>query len=66
MHTGVGQAREVCLYVSRIAIFDKQHNRFLGNVVGVRPLNVHRHDKTWTFNPKVRQCWEKPKGSGDA
>ncbi|KAG2422970.1 hypothetical protein HXX76_015641 [Chlamydomonas incerta] len=52
--TGLQRVRAPCLYIARIALFDRRANRFLGNVLGVRPESVGNYDKRWVFNPDER------------
>lgn len=56
MRAGLRNVRNPCMYVARMAIFDRANNRFLGNILGVRPENVGDKDRSWTFNPRVRAC----------
>lgn len=51
---GLQRVRAPCLYIARIALFDRRANRFLGNVLGVRPESVGNYDKRWVFNPDER------------
>jgi hypothetical protein len=51
--TGLRGVRAPCLHVARMAIFDRQHNRFLGNVAAVRPRSVVKEDTVWQFDQKV-------------
>ncbi|KXZ43546.1 hypothetical protein GPECTOR_87g408 [Gonium pectorale] len=52
--TGLQHARQPCLYIARMALFDRRANRFLGNVLGMRPEAVSHYDKRWEFNPEER------------
>ncbi|KAG2426707.1 hypothetical protein HYH02_014747 [Chlamydomonas schloesseri] len=52
--TGLQRVRAPCLYIARLALFDRRANRFLGNVLGVRPETVGNYDKRWVFNPDER------------
>lgn len=38
------------LYTTRMAIFDKRANRFIGNVLGVRPNVVSTNERKWAFD----------------
>lgn len=38
------------LYTSRMCVFDKRANRFVGNVLGVRPNNVTTNERKWAFD----------------
>eukprot|EP00798_Chlamydomonas_sp_ICE-L_P001351 gene1351-32713_t len=51
--TGLKGIRSPCLFVSRLALFDRQHNKFIGNVLGLRPHSVVSDDSAWLFDPKV-------------
>lgn len=41
------------MYVARMCLFDRAANRFIGNILGLRPQAVINKDATWQFNPKV-------------
>ncbi|KAL6749692.1 hypothetical protein V8C86DRAFT_2838028 [Haematococcus lacustris] len=67
--TGLIQERTPWLHVARIGLFDRSRNRFLGNVLGVRPEGVTKKGKTWTFNPKTKvllrcSCVQPDPGTG--
>lgn len=50
--TGLQRVRAPCLFIARMALFDRRANRFLGNVLGVRPRGIGHADKLWEFNPE--------------
>lgn len=50
---GLLGTRQPCLYLARMALFDKQHNRFLGNIMGARPVSVKENESTWLFSSQV-------------
>ncbi|EFJ44587.1 hypothetical protein VOLCADRAFT_95212 [Volvox carteri f. nagariensis] len=52
--TGLQRSRLPCLFIARLALFDRRANRFLGNVLGLRPEAVSQYDKRWEFNPEER------------
>ncbi|GFR45431.1 hypothetical protein Agub_g6810, partial [Astrephomene gubernaculifera] len=52
--TGLQRVRQPCLYIARVALFDRRANRFLGNVLGLRPSGVSQYDKRWNFNTEER------------
>jgi hypothetical protein len=52
-HAGLRQERSPCLFVARVGLFDRARNRFLGNILGVRPEAVTNKDGTWAFKPHV-------------
>ncbi len=49
---GLQRVRAPCLFIARMALFDRRANRFLGNVLGVRPRGIGHADKLWEFNPE--------------
>jgi hypothetical protein len=51
---GLQRLRPPCLFIARVALFDRRANRFLGNVLGLRPDAVSHADKRWSFNPEDR------------
>ncbi len=50
---GLRQSRQACLHVARLALFDRARNRFLGNVLGLRPDAVTNRDSAWQFRPQA-------------
>lgn len=71
---GLQRVRAPCLFIARMALFDRRANRFLGNVLGVRPRGIGHADKLWEFNPEeqvIVRCgcvqvgwWGKPRVVG--
>lgn len=47
---GLRGQRAPYLYTARMAIFDKRSNRFVGNVLGVRPTAVVSNERKWSFD----------------
>ncbi|GIL65402.1 hypothetical protein Vafri_19136 [Volvox africanus] len=52
--TGLQRVRQPCLFIARLALFDRRANRFLGNILGLRPEAVSDYDKRWEFDPNQR------------
>ena len=57
--TGLRGIRFPCMYVARACLFDRAHNRFIGNVMGFKPQSVLGNDSEWVFDQKVGQHWER-------
>ena len=53
--TGLRGIRSPCMYVARACLFDRAHNRFIGNVMGFKPQSVLGNDSEWVFDQKVGQ-----------
>ncbi|KAG1657045.1 hypothetical protein FOA52_009240 [Chlamydomonas sp. UWO 241] len=51
--TGLHGTRAPCLFVARMALFDRANHRFLGNVLGVRPKGTAKKDSVWMFDPQA-------------
>ncbi|GIM08711.1 hypothetical protein Vretimale_12708 [Volvox reticuliferus] len=52
--TGLQRVRQPCMFIARLGLFDRRANRFLGNVLGLRPEAVSNYDKRWEFDPNER------------